>query len=97
MKTVFAIVVAVSMVGITVPAVAQTVPTARVSFADLDTANSAGMHVLEMRVSAAARIVCGSDATDLTDKARIAKCRKAAIADAMTSFARKNAPVYASR
>lgn len=97
MKTLFAIIVAVSTAGITVPAIAQTAPTARVSYADLDTASSAGMHVLEARVSAAARTVCGGESTDLTDKARLAKCRKAAIAEAMTSFARKNAPVYASR
>lgn len=77
---------------------AQAAPSVRVSYADLDVASSAGMHTLDRRVALAADTVCGGrDSRDLAALGRYNACRKAAVAGAMEAFAKKHAPVYASR
>ena len=95
MKILFALIAAVSTVGLTVPAVAQT--STRVSFADLDTSSDAGRHAFELRVRTAARNVCSGASSDLGGATAAAKCRRVAIANAMTQFENKTAPRYASR
>lgn len=81
------------------PASAQGMPTTTVSYADLDLSSAAGMTTIERRIAGAADRVCGVSATvsDLGTRVAQAKCRKAAIADAMGTLQAKNAPVYASR
>ncbi len=97
MKIVFAAVVA--MTALAAPSAnAQTTPTARVSYADLDIHSSAGQTTLKSRSEHAARNVCGSFNSDfdLASRTSVNRCYRAAIGDAMNQL-NARAPQYASR
>lgn len=96
-----ALIVAAATAGFAalVPPAGAQEATATVSYAGLDLGSAAGMATMEHRVAAAATRVCGISTTviDLGTRVAQAKCRKAAIADAMGALQAKNAPVFASR
>lgn len=63
--------------------VEEAVPTASVSYDDLDLANPAGAATLKARLASAVKSVCGeADARDLHEMSRVATCRRTALAGA---------------
>ena len=94
MKTL--ILIAAAALSVTAAATAQTT---KVSFADLDVANPAGLSVLTQRINNAANNVCGASmgTTDLASHVAMVRCRARAVAIAMKELATKTAPQYAAR
>jgi UrcA family protein len=66
---------------------AQETRSARVSYADLNLASSAGQGQLQRRIAFAARSVCDDGGyTDLAMMAAVLSCRNAAVADAQPAY-----------
>jgi UrcA family protein len=65
------------------PALADELPVTRVTYADLNLADSAGQHTLHTRVAGAARRVCaGNDGADLWAHRAYTSCLKRALSKA---------------
>jgi UrcA family protein len=77
---------------------AQTPPSTRVSYADLDVASTAGKTTLKARIERAAHSVCGgfNSDFDLAGRAAGIQCYKAAVGNAMSQF-NSRTPQFASR
>ncbi len=74
------------------------VPTADVSYADLNLGSIAGQATLRQRIGRAATQVCGHSGPALRERAAHDSCRSAAIKDAMSVLAsRRGGVVLASR
>jgi len=67
---------------------AQDVPTALVSYADLNVSSTAGVAALNRRISAAASRICGTaDIRDLQGTAAVHTCRTTAIRSTVSQIA----------
>jgi len=72
---------------VAVPASAETAPTVKVAYGDLNLSSPAGQQHLQARLHSAARAVCGIESgATLPNPARVA-CAKKAIAQADVEFA----------
>jgi UrcA family protein len=71
----------------------------KVGYADLNLASAAGQEMLDHRIDAAARKVCGVDSDErlLSISTAAARCHKDAIARTKFAIASAYAPVLASR
>ncbi|MGI4880824.1 MAG: UrcA family protein [Janthinobacterium lividum] len=99
MKILLALTAIVSVAGLgTAASAADVTRSTTVNYADLNVGSAAGMQRLTQRVNNAARDVCNNrDSQELAALNAYNKCRKGAVASAMTAFNAKNAPVLASR
>jgi UrcA family protein len=97
MKTVSALAALAVASAFVLPTVSQAdeANSVRVSFADLDLASGAGQHILQRRISGAARIVCViEDSRELALRSVTNACRSDAIASAQPAY---DAAVAAAR
>ncbi len=88
---------AVALTTLAAPSVnAQTAPTAKVFYGDLNLATAAGQATLKSRISGAARAVCGrSDSEDLASRVNHTNCLRTAVNSAMAQLP-TTAPQFAS-
>ncbi len=99
MKTIITLLSAAFAIALpaTVVQAQEAAPSVRVSYADLNIGSVAGQDQLAVRIKAAARHVCDNNELGLANRIAVQRCRKQAVAGAMTTMASLTAPTYASR
>lgn len=99
MKTIITLLSAAFAIAlpVTVVQAQEAAPTMRVSYAGLDLTSTQGQAQLATRIKTAARLVCDGNEFGLANRIAAQRCRKQAVASAMTTVASLTAQTYAAR